>query len=819
MKAARKKRPRPEAVLLEALEDRVLLSGVITTSLIGGNLTIAGDADPNKITITKASNEVIITANDGETFAGLMDDITGVTGNITINMNAGNDVVTIGASTFRVGNDTPVAPFGKPQNPKNLTVNMGAGDDDLTLIAVTAQNVSIAGGTGDNITAIRDNGDGDPLADATRILGNLTVTNNTTGSETVLRGVQIAKNATIGIGNGGGYVEVSHDTDESYGSFIGGALTINGGSGADTVTLGDDAFGSGLATVVQGNTVLNLGAAPGGYLNEVNLDNAVLYRDLKVNGGSGEDRVYVRDPGLEVVRNASFLLGNGFNKLKVEGNSIEVGGNLTYTGGSGEDRIRGGSYHVGGNATFTLGGGVNDVEIGEADFIIGGNFALTAGSGSDEVDFGEISLSVIGTATINLGGGENSTNFVYFDGGGWNGMGPLPNFGRDFTYTGGSGPDELEWRVGSLVVNGNLVANMGAGENEFDLGSDYRSEIHGKLQYTGGSGDDYVEFEASGDFAPLLASEEENGDSHAEVVIDGDLLLNLGAGCNYVDIEDLLLLQVGRNLTYTGNSGADTWDSNDGEDNETQIIILGNATFNPGNGPNNFDLAPEDGNVLVSGALTYQGGAGDDEIDLNNHLNMASGLFNLGNGSNLLDLDEVFCIGNLRITGGIGEDTISLDEMFVGGDLFVDLKPGPNFLEIDDMDVAGDFTYLGGPGHDVDLDDTSVIGNTLIVFTVGDNTLDIWDDCFFGGTFTLLGSVGADDVYIGPESAMFIGQVVISLGLGADTLQIQHGVFTDPSVFLDGGVGAGDELTIDVAASQFDYTPVIVGWETQTYTV
>jgi hypothetical protein len=187
-----KKHQRSARPVLECLEPRLLLSGVVNTALSYGNLVITGDAAGQDMSIAKAANTVTITANGGETFTGKGAVIAGVTGKITLKMGASNDAVAIGgAAIFYVGND--VAASGN----KDLVVDLGAGDDTLVLTTGRAGNVTITCGDGDNNVIINDNGTAPMHSSATLVFANLNITGGRSHDIVSLQGVQVKKNCTI----------------------------------------------------------------------------------------------------------------------------------------------------------------------------------------------------------------------------------------------------------------------------------------------------------------------------------------------------------------------------------------------------------------------------------------------------------------------------------------------------------------------------------------------------------------------------------------------------------------------------------------------
>src|SRR3954453_14854076 len=152
----------------EALENRRLLAGDVKVTLVGGNLSVKGDA---------ADNNIVITASGVSGVAGTSTTINGGTGSfalsaplskLSVDMGAGNDNLTINGLTVK----------GK------ATVKLGKGDDSFLI-----QNTTITGklqihngkghdtvleGTGNHFTKFK------PNVDATARITGVTTTSEGT---------------------------------------------------------------------------------------------------------------------------------------------------------------------------------------------------------------------------------------------------------------------------------------------------------------------------------------------------------------------------------------------------------------------------------------------------------------------------------------------------------------------------------------------------------------------------------------------------------------------------------------------------------------
>jgi hypothetical protein len=468
----------PGAILLEALEPRLLLAGTVLTALdAAGNLTITGDADHNRIQVTKTGlKQVTVTGIGGTAVGGLGGTVNNVTGSIKVLMKEGDDYVVFGtsdgSSTFWVGDETPPpGPYGTALNPKDLTVDLGGGDDEMTLLALTARHVSIVGGAGTNSIGILANGGSDPIGDTSHILGNLTLTVGDGGSASLV-GTGVSKNCSIKIGNLSGAALFDGDIVSGAPCWVGGNLTILGGAGPDVVALSGG--GAGSTFRVDGSATIKLAAAPTGN-SLILLGSISIGGSLTFTGGADEDTVAV-SADMDVAGSVIFNLLNGKNCVDLPGptSSLRVGRDLTVRGG-----IVLCSFRVGRNVTVGLGAGDDnwlDLNAPSGGFDVGRNLAVTGGSLKDTVSvLSGDSLNVVGSASFSLGDGQNEVL-----------LGTL----TDGLYVGGnltcSGAADSDYFVaGGAHVVGNATFSLGGGHNMLDLGS---SLVSGNLSYTGAAG-------------------------------------------------------------------------------------------------------------------------------------------------------------------------------------------------------------------------------------------------------------------------------------------------------------------------------------------
>jgi hypothetical protein len=234
---------------LEALESRILLSGNVAATVTGGVLTLTGDAANNVITLTRVGDQVTITPdaatkiNNGTAGAGV--DVLSVTGSIKINMGAGNDSLTVaGKAIGGVG-----TPFAIGSGNGDLTIDLGAGDDQLVLAGVEARDVRVITGTGNNAVTVTgldpDAAVGGPADVRTIVHGNLTVTGGSGNDAVVVRGIYVAHNVSLPLGNGGNSALVTPyaGSDANFDVNIGGSFSYDStlATRSNAVTFADPA--------------------------------------------------------------------------------------------------------------------------------------------------------------------------------------------------------------------------------------------------------------------------------------------------------------------------------------------------------------------------------------------------------------------------------------------------------------------------------------------------------------------------------------------------------------------------------------------------
>ncbi|MFT4556251.1 MAG: Ca2+-binding RTX toxin-like protein [Planctomycetaceae bacterium] len=562
------------------------------------------------------------------------------------------------------------------------------------------------------------------------------------------------------------------------------AVTIQGGSGNDTVTLDASLDGNTFALVVNGNngadavdgtastlpvmfiggsgndTLAGGGGADvfiGGTGNDAASGGA---GNDSLTGSSGSDTL-AGDSGNDFVNgnaDADFLTGGADNDTILGG-----AGTDTLDGGAGNDFVngQGGEADIvaGGGGTDTLMGGASDITLlGPAGVdpvmpppivppvvppIVPGvlNVALPSSGGSFTVLVnGAMQLQITSTAgtvtetplanvtSISITGSSNN-DAVILDA-------SLAALMSTVSFSGGAGDDSLD----SSAVTLNTVFAGGAGNDTLTGGG-------GNDNFNGGDGDDSATGGAGNDSLTGAAGDDSfSGDA-------GDDFLNGNSG------DDALFGGDG-NDTVLGGRGVDLLDGGDGTD-----VVNGqggNGDTVAGGGGTGDSLRGDASDILFPGpsgsvpGSPATGGGGVSATSLTVALPSAGGTFNVA----------VTAVGRIQVTPAAGGAAL-IDEVFAGLDNIV-INGGPGndvvVLGASLASYSGALAFNGGNGND-SLDSSATSAN--VTFNGGN------------GNDTLIGGTGNDTANGGS------GNDSISTGAGADSVNAGSGNDT-----VDAGSGA-----------------------------
>jgi hypothetical protein len=270
----------------ESLEGRLMMAGNVAVSVTGGDLVLTGDNAGNLLEIRQVQlndapipGRFLVTGVNGTTINGQNSQVfQNVTDDVRINLNGGNDRVTLGQGTT-------VESF---QVPDDLEINTGNGSDVVILDRITA---------GDDATL--RTGAGADFVNVKAVVGRA--------------GVDFGANdLTIDTGANYDYVRMENTTVRRN-------VTVN--TGIDNFTDVVDM----LFSEIGNDTNLNTGAGN----DVVNIFNVRFNDDLTVNTGTGQDDV---DIDQSTVDELSVNLGGDSDSLEL---TNSVGRRATLNGGLG----------------------------------------------------------------------------------------------------------------------------------------------------------------------------------------------------------------------------------------------------------------------------------------------------------------------------------------------------------------------------------------------------------------------------------------------------------------------------------------------------
>lgn len=354
--------------------------------------------------------------------------------------------------------------------------------------------------------------------------------------------------------------------------------------------------------------------------------------------------------------NLVLALAGGSNTTRIKGGTIR--GNLLITGNGSDDRVELGQsadITINGSATLHLGDGTNFVKaMGLAPVIrVQGNFSFVGGPGNDTFDLdGAGAALAVGTdARFTFGNGmlfdANSASFESL------------RAGRNIVFIGGIGNDTIDV-TGALEAGGNVLANLGSGDNSFIENGQAAGAgaIGGSLTYIGGPYFDHVALDATRIGRQLTVNLGDNittGQSlfvglnnPAGVTVFGNVRVSGGAGADGMLFRRLY---VGGSLNIATGAGEDTVTFDD-----TNVAGMTLVDLGAGNDLLQSELLTTDGGGSLSAATTFggafvvRGGDGNDTLHLSDD----------GNASTLIKFGTktVFSGGNGNDTLGNGPDNV-----------------------------------------------------------------------------------------------------------------------------------------------------------------
>ena len=214
------------------------------------------------------------------------------------------------------------------------------------------------------------------------------------------------------------------------------------------------------------------------------------------------------------------------------------------------------------------------------------------------------------------------------------------------------------------------------------------------------------------------------------------------------------------------------------------LILTGDADSNEVRISFNFTAS----NIVVSGlsGTTINGGTGQFTAFTGTQRMPGSIIAALGDGDDVLTINDVIALDNIEIDGGAGNDTVSLNNTHSGDNVELNGGSGNDRIEINISGIDDNLTINGGAGDDSISIEVSVVDDFAVINggagndAVGLNRLSVGDNLtidFGDGDDTLIANrVSTDD------------NAFISSGAGNDTLRIETG-YTKDNMSVDTGDG------------------------------
>lgn len=227
----------------------------------------------------------------------------------------------------------------------------------------------------------------------------------------------------------------------------------------------------------------------------------------------------------------------------------------------------------------------------------------------------------------------------------------------------------------------------------------------------------------------------------------------------------------------------------------------------------------------VTGSVTFNMNGGNDQIDVTNGVGFFAsqpGLpstyqpvdfarnvtVNLGDGNDLLAMEDADVNGGLKIDGGFdnGVDTIDLEGISTQGlksaALEIDTRGGADVIDIEFADLAGSVDIDSGNEHDfVKLFFAEVGGDLTIRTQAGEDLVQLFDVAVLDDLFV---DAGNDDDVVALVEVTVADEADILMGFGDDTLQIFRLIAANAE--LEGGPGT-DRLE-DAGENEFGFLDV-----------
>jgi hypothetical protein len=602
------------------------------------------------------------------------------------------------------------------------------------------------------------------------------------------------KNVSLGGSAPSGVLQLtgSQDVTLSANADQSGVNTILGGSGDSTIT---QDYGSTLGYYVDGSA---------GTSNLISVDNGTQLANDTINGGTGNDTIVVGEDSIQDVAFANVsnvvelqLTGTTFVDL---GSNADAAGFLTVTGGSGDTTI---SQDGNSSNPYYFDGildSSNLFQIDSSTLAAGDTFA-GAGNGNDTLQIMNGSVTddaftnLAGVAYLQLTGSQDVTLSANADA---SGVSTIAGGAGDDTVTqdgnstgsyffdGSSNTSNLFVIDNATLASGDTFAGAGHGLDTLEINQAALADADVALALTNASG--IVLQLVDGGASATLGSGVAVAGLHSVVggvghntltQTSGDTLatyLDGSAGTNNLYVIDPTVLA---NDTINGSGGAGSL--------ADTLKLTGSAydnAFTNVSGIVNLQLTDATAVTLSANADNINGGSivnvygGLDDVTITQDAN-SGGSYNINasadtinsNGGNTFYVDQNSQLGGDTITGSAnGSDTLNL-----GDDTFVD----DSFANLSGIAVV----QLAGPSATGEIDLGSNADNSGLSSVVGSGgNATFYQTADAQVAYLFDGSADQSNVFAF-DNAYQAAQATVLGGAGNDTLQVNNGDNLDDTTF------------------------------------
>ena len=523
-------------------------------------------------------------------------------------------------------------------------------------------------------------------------------------------------------------------------------------------------------------------------------------RDITITAGAGDQHVDLSVNNPLGVASLEIDLGTGMDTVTDNANNLTINEDLLFTGVNNFQND--GILVVTRDFLFDTSGETQDsVFANNGTMIVGSTFTYTGGDGADEVRLnGAGGTTINQTALIDLGDsviGNPQTAAV---------NSANTTFEKTLTVTSANstGVDIFVADPGT-TFNGNLSVSLGDGINDAFMAGVFGGT---NVSYTGGGGQDFVDYSLTGNPATLtilLGGDDDELSLKAGSSIGGPLFVDFGNN-NDTFVNDFgtfnfdaMLIGL-QSFSYTYTAATDSLTA-------VQVSNNGNAEFD-NNGPANafrYNNGVTDITPASNFTVAMLDGTGNLEIALDSPLagNLTA---NLGNGNRNLSLSGLSNSmgGDLVVTAGSGEQSVTLSgspNLAVGGNAWLNLGVDHDILDENSINITttGNLSLIGV--NSFRNNGTVTVGGDLSVDNSADSVVSLFDDdasLVITGSFTYLGSSAADTVALdGAAGGSSIGgNAVVELGTNTSTLVGQMAWFNAATT------SVGGNLTVTSTAAQ-----------------